>query len=423
MVTNTTFVDYITPVPASWLNNVDQNVNWTPPYTGGQIQEIAFKAGQTISVKDFGASGNNVADDTTAFQAALTYLQSIGGGSLYIPKGIYKLTSQLTFTFANAANSLHIYGDSQESTTLNFTSSNGFNIIYNSPYNSINFEKFTMECGTTNLYNGITITKADSFYDVGPINSFRDLSFRGNTGYNQVSGPFWQTAIVIVSVSNFNFDCCNFTGSCTTFGVASTAQGQAVYMHGTLLLPPVVFNFTGCNFQYLAVGINYGNYTQGVAISNSNFTVCIAGVEAAGGLSNTLSQLSIVNSQFACSTNAVGMGTGINPFIFTGNLVEIYPNSYGIGAGQLGIGSITGNTFLGLSSQVGNIAIGIQGQPAVLYSFPDCVITGNCFYGLALGIQIAAGVSGINIQSNVYPGCIATINDASTGNTHGGGSI
>lgn len=56
---------------------------------------IAQKFAETISVKDFGAIGNGVADDTAAIQAALNSL-SATGGTVTVPQGQYKLTAKIT---------------------------------------------------------------------------------------------------------------------------------------------------------------------------------------------------------------------------------------------------------------------------------------------------------------------------------------
>jgi len=48
------------------------------------------------SVKDFGAVGNGVADDTTACQAAITAAQAAGGGTVVFPDGTYLTSSALT---------------------------------------------------------------------------------------------------------------------------------------------------------------------------------------------------------------------------------------------------------------------------------------------------------------------------------------
>ncbi|MBR4282523.1 MAG: hypothetical protein IKT35_02285, partial [Clostridia bacterium] len=44
----------------------------------------------------FGAKGDGVTDDTAAFQAALNYVDGIGGGTVYVPAGTYKIASSLT---------------------------------------------------------------------------------------------------------------------------------------------------------------------------------------------------------------------------------------------------------------------------------------------------------------------------------------
>ncbi|MGK3945493.1 glycosyl hydrolase family 28-related protein, partial [Streptomyces caeruleatus] len=48
-----------------------------------------------FNVKDFGAVGDGVADDTAAIQAAITAAQ---GQPIYVPKGTYVITSTLTQT-------------------------------------------------------------------------------------------------------------------------------------------------------------------------------------------------------------------------------------------------------------------------------------------------------------------------------------
>jgi hypothetical protein len=47
------------------------------------------------SVKDFGAAGDGIADDLPAFLEALDHVDNTGGGILFVPRGIYRITSQL----------------------------------------------------------------------------------------------------------------------------------------------------------------------------------------------------------------------------------------------------------------------------------------------------------------------------------------
>ncbi|WP_162309282.1 glycosyl hydrolase family 28-related protein [Cohnella abietis] len=60
--------------------------------------EVSNYAGE-INVKDYGAKGDNVADDTRAIQAALDALAEEGAAVLYFPPSIYKITSPLIVPF------------------------------------------------------------------------------------------------------------------------------------------------------------------------------------------------------------------------------------------------------------------------------------------------------------------------------------
>lgn len=48
---------------------------------------------QTYNVKEFGAKGDGVTDDTHAIQSALDYVMGHGGGTLYFPNGRYRLAT------------------------------------------------------------------------------------------------------------------------------------------------------------------------------------------------------------------------------------------------------------------------------------------------------------------------------------------
>jgi hypothetical protein len=67
------------------------NVKFTQRGTGAVERTLSAKLYETIaSVKDFGATGDGVTNDTTAIQNALAYIRTTGtGGILYFPAGIY----------------------------------------------------------------------------------------------------------------------------------------------------------------------------------------------------------------------------------------------------------------------------------------------------------------------------------------------
>ncbi len=67
-------------------------ISYTPPFTSSSATNVSNKLAQTVSVKDFGAVGDGVANDTTAIQTAIT--QS-AGKTLYFPSGTYVVSTQI----------------------------------------------------------------------------------------------------------------------------------------------------------------------------------------------------------------------------------------------------------------------------------------------------------------------------------------
>jgi len=66
-----------------------EQVSYNPPFTGAVATNVEAKLAQTVSVKDFGAVGNNIVNDTAAIQAAV----NSGAKEIYFPNGTYVITS------------------------------------------------------------------------------------------------------------------------------------------------------------------------------------------------------------------------------------------------------------------------------------------------------------------------------------------
>lgn len=67
------------------------NVTYQPAGSGAVATLVSTKLQETVSVKDFGAVGDGVTDDTNAIQNALD-----NGGLILFPSGTYKITSRLS---------------------------------------------------------------------------------------------------------------------------------------------------------------------------------------------------------------------------------------------------------------------------------------------------------------------------------------
>lgn len=86
-------------------------------------RSLANRFADVVNVKDFGAVGDGVTDDTAAIQAAITATTT--GKSIYFPSGTYSFSSQLVFN----TNKIGIQGDGSSTTFLKYTGSNTTNDI------------------------------------------------------------------------------------------------------------------------------------------------------------------------------------------------------------------------------------------------------------------------------------------------------
>jgi hypothetical protein len=101
-------------------------ITYNPPFIDAVPYPVCEKLEQVISVKDFGAVGDGVTDDTAAFNAAIDYLrtQTYTGGTLIIPDPdeFYAVTSVDCTGFSfNSVKFITIKGQNNQSTIINGT--------------------------------------------------------------------------------------------------------------------------------------------------------------------------------------------------------------------------------------------------------------------------------------------------------------
>jgi hypothetical protein len=81
--------------------------------TGSSVaRTLETRFGERVNVKDFGAVGDGVTEDTTAINAAITYVNGRGGGEVFFPAGTY-LTGQVLIK-----TKVKLAGESRTSTTI-----------------------------------------------------------------------------------------------------------------------------------------------------------------------------------------------------------------------------------------------------------------------------------------------------------------
>ena len=149
--------------------------------TGATARTVDAKLKDTVSVKDFGAVGDGVADDTAAIQAALNATEGL---NIFIPKGVYIISSQLT-----AQNNCCIFGDNRDTSILKYnaaTTITGGAILKFANKSAISVQNIGFRCQNSVLANNtIMLHLEDCVYF-----NITDLSFGATStaGQNSLIG-------------------------------------------------------------------------------------------------------------------------------------------------------------------------------------------------------------------------------------------
>lgn len=91
-------------------------IRYTPAGTGAVATTVQAKLRESVSVKDFGAAGGGVTDDTAAIQAALAAVNTAGGkgATVYFPTGVYTISSTII-----VPDRIKLVGEGSRSTIVN----------------------------------------------------------------------------------------------------------------------------------------------------------------------------------------------------------------------------------------------------------------------------------------------------------------
>jgi hypothetical protein len=139
-------VDGITPPNPNFTGDGNVVVTGAFPDYHFQIKNQQ----NVINVRDFGAAGNGSTDDTSAIQQAIDSVLGTGG-TIYLPKGIYKISSQL-----NLRNGVTILGDGEESTFINQTGADAHGFV-GDDVGSISLENFILTGPSSGTGAGIRL--------------------------------------------------------------------------------------------------------------------------------------------------------------------------------------------------------------------------------------------------------------------------
>jgi hypothetical protein len=89
-------------------------VSYYPAGANAVARTAQAKLRESVSVKDFGAVGNGVADDTAAIQAAIDAAFTAGGGTVVVPQGVYRCRN------VDVKRNVFLCGDGRATSKLRF---------------------------------------------------------------------------------------------------------------------------------------------------------------------------------------------------------------------------------------------------------------------------------------------------------------
>jgi hypothetical protein len=206
------------------------SVGYLPAGAGAVATTVQTKLRESVSVLDFGAVGDGVADDTAAIQAAIVAVNAAGGGELLIPEGTYKVTSSITIypnvtIFGYAATLAWAGSAAPVLTSSTSTILSGAGIF-----------------GLT-IDGSTTATKLLELYSAYRC-SFRDLNLQSVNTTNFALDLLVNTSGATNPDSNRNLVFCEFSNI-----LQSGTCGTALRMKGNATTPTVVTLNTFINFN------------------------------------------------------------------------------------------------------------------------------------------------------------------------------
>ena len=220
--------------------------------TGAVARTVQDKARESVSVKDFGAVGNGVIDDTAAIQNAINFLRNTStslGGILHFPAGIYRITYGLdgrSITPTDGARRISYIGESMYSSSI--------------------------------LYDG---TAAISLLSLGMVfTGVESTGFRAvsNLGFNTTDSGRHQTGIHWESADSLGLiSYCQLSGFDTGIFFSGSWGNEITGVWVTL-----------CN-----IGLNMPFQPNASIVKSSDFQQCAVGINAISPYSLTLDTVTI----------------------------------------------------------------------------------------------------------------------------------
>jgi hypothetical protein len=274
--------------------------------TGATARTVQAKARDTVNVKDYGAVGNGVADDSAAIQAAIDYVKA-NGGIAVIPAGTYRCKN---LRLESGTKTWALEGAGKTVTILEHLDGDGTLLIGNTG-SSVGYtlSGFTVDCEYStyahpNANNGISY--ADTSNVIISDVHVRDFKNCSILAFANTANTYGDCLMVDCSFDGLNnsingmlfvdMNRCGFV-RCKAVGTSK---------NGAIADPGYGIQFKNdCRYGYIedvyaercVVGVAFGltgaTGTTNTNVSNVRVTDCVSGVLIGGAISNTITNVYI----------------------------------------------------------------------------------------------------------------------------------
>lgn len=316
-------------------------IEYTAPFTGAVSETVSAKLAQTVSVKDFGAKGDGVTDDTDAMMAA-----HATGKLIYYPEGHYiftKLSDDITSGGIIGEGPTKTVLTSDDVSTDNLFNFNGRWENYNPSQtnNAFVFKDFSITSDITkaggasmNVTAPVATTQRENqlttFYNVLFRDSYIGLHFKSASFWKVIACNFINYAKAGILVENlYNADSGDSCVTNCVFETNATSSGSA----GVLQYSSGGLKITGSKF----LGATYGYLMAWNGASSSNLQICNNSFElmqyAAIALTRTsgtgtFKLITIVGNEIALTNTGISndSNTWLSQVTIVGNVIETWGN-------------------------------------------------------------------------------------------------
>ena len=214
-------------------------ISFTQAGAGAVPRTVQAKLEESVSVLDFGADPTGATPSTAAFQTAI----NSGAASVFVPKGTYTITSQLTLSNCS------LYGEDSGS-VLNFTGASG-SVIYASGFVKRSISNLKITAPVLTSASGITLFDSInvSIFLVTFSNLTKGIRFDStpSTGYNFacdiynnnftdcVHGIYMETTS-LTTITNITDNLINVLGNTpTATGISCLGPNAQINIIGTTI--------------------------------------------------------------------------------------------------------------------------------------------------------------------------------------------